>query len=50
MKKAIVVVLLLVLYASCAKKEEKTLGSIERIDPALDAIVNSDAKAEIIIV
>jgi len=48
MKKALVVALLLVLFASCAKKEEKTLGSIERIDPALDAIVNKDAKVEII--
>ena len=48
MKKALVVALLLVLFASCAKKAEKTLGSIERIDPALDAIVNKDAKVEII--
>jgi gluconolactonase len=48
MKKAIVVIFLLVLFTSCVKKEEKTLGNIERIDPALDAIVNSDAKVEII--
>jgi gluconolactonase len=48
MKKAIAVVLLSILFTTCAKKEEKTLGNIERIDPALDAIVNSDAKVEII--
>jgi gluconolactonase len=30
------------------KRRKKLLGSIERIDPALDAIVNKDAKVEII--
>ena len=40
MKKAIVIGLLLGLFTSCSKKEEKTFGEIERIDPALDAIVN----------
>lgn len=48
MKKAIVIGLLLGLFTSCSKKEEKTFGEIERIDPALDAIVNKDAKVEII--
>ncbi|HEX6890941.1 MAG TPA: SMP-30/gluconolactonase/LRE family protein [Chryseolinea sp.] len=48
MKKAIAVAFVLVLFMSCAKKEEKTFGNIERIDPALDAIVNNDAKVEII--
>jgi gluconolactonase len=33
---------------SCTQKEVKTLGSVERIDPALDAIVNADAKVEVI--
>jgi gluconolactonase len=48
MKNAIAVALVLVLFTSCAKKDEKTFGNIERIDPALDAIVDNDAKVEII--
>ncbi len=48
MKKALIVVILFILFNACSKKDEKTLGSIERIDPALDAIVNKEAKVEII--
>lgn len=48
MKTPIVIVLLIALFISCSKKEEKTLGTIERIDPALDALVDKDAKVEII--
>jgi len=41
--------LLLVLCASWAcNAPEKTFGTIERIDPALDSIVSSDAKIEIL--
>jgi gluconolactonase len=48
MKNAIVVAILFILFSACTKKEEKTLGSVERIDPALDAIVDKDAQVEII--
>src|SRR3954471_10452567 len=34
--------------ASCKNKEMKTIGSIERIDPELNSIINEDAKIEII--
>jgi gluconolactonase len=33
---------------ACSTKEIKTLGSIERLDPALDNIISSQAKAEVI--
>lgn len=36
------------LFAACAPKETKTIGSIERIDPALDALVDADASIEIL--
>ena len=37
-----VVFAILVVSFSCSKKEEvKTLGSVERIDPALDAIIKA---------
>jgi gluconolactonase len=36
------------LATACGTKEIKTLGSIERMDPALDNIISSQAKAEII--
>jgi gluconolactonase len=40
---------ILIVSFSCAKKTEvKTLGSVERIDPALDAIVKTDATVEVI--
>ncbi len=39
---------LLIAAFSCTQKEVKTIGTIERIDPALDAIVNADAKVEVI--
>ena len=48
MKTPIVLALLFPLFISCSKKEERTLGSIERIDPSLDAIVDDNAKVEII--
>jgi gluconolactonase len=48
MKNVIIASSFLVLLIACSKKEERTLGSIERIDPALDAIVDKDAKVEII--
>jgi gluconolactonase len=48
MKNATAFVLLVMLAIGCAQKEVKTLGTIERIDPSLDAIVNSDAQVEII--
>lgn len=46
--KKIVAFSFLALTFSCTQKEVKTLGSIEKIDPALDAIVNPDAKVEVI--
>ena len=40
---------ILIVSFSCAKKTEvKTLGSVERIDPALDAIVKTDATVGVI--
>src|SRR5689334_21545665 len=35
------------IFLSCTHKY-KTIGSIEKIDPALDSIISPDAKAEII--
>jgi gluconolactonase len=48
MKTPIAIPLIFALLISCSKKEERTLGSIERIDPSLDAIVDNNAKVEII--
>jgi gluconolactonase len=39
---------LLVVSFSCTQKENKSIGTIERIDPAFDALVKSDARVEII--
>ena len=39
---------LLLTALSCTQKEVKTIGSIERLDPALDDLVNADAKVEVI--
>jgi gluconolactonase len=36
------------LLAACTPKEIKTIGSIERLDPALDALVDADASIEIV--
>jgi gluconolactonase len=36
------------LFAACTPKETKTVGSIERLDPALDLIVDTDASVEIL--
>ena len=46
MKKLIL--LILVASACSAPKEIKTIGTIERVDPALDAILSPEAKIEII--
>jgi gluconolactonase len=41
--------LLAVIFAACATpKEITTIGTIERVDPALDGIIDADAKIEII--
>ena len=48
MKTPILLILLFILFISCSKKEERTLGSIERIDPSLDGLVDNNAKVEII--
>jgi gluconolactonase len=36
------------LFAACTPKETKTVGSIERLDPALDLIIDTDASVEIL--
>lgn len=36
------------LLAACTPKETKNIGSIERLDPALDALVDADASIEIV--
>ncbi|MEQ1586561.1 MAG: SMP-30/gluconolactonase/LRE family protein [Cyclobacteriaceae bacterium] len=42
-------ILILALFlAACSTKEIKTIGSLERLDPALDVIISTEAKAEII--
>jgi len=41
-------ILLTLILASCTTKEVKTVGSIERIDPALDEILSANASVEII--
>lgn len=42
-------IILLLLFATMAcNTNEKTIGSIERIDPALDSIISADSKIEII--
>ena len=42
-----IIFLALLLITAC-KAPEKSIGSVERIDPALDAIVSADAKVEIL--
>lgn len=46
--KRIVALAFLILTFSCTQKEIKSIGSIERIDPDLDAILSADAKVEVI--
>lgn len=47
--KQITILILLAIVCSCSKqKEVKTIGSIERIDPAFDALVKADAAIEVI--
>jgi gluconolactonase len=41
-------ILLLAGLTSCATKKYQTIGNIEKLDPSLDEIISSDAKAEII--
>jgi hypothetical protein len=40
--------LILLLLIACNEKNNKSIGSIERIDPALDSIIAKDALPEII--
>ena len=50
-KSSIILLILTALSYACTTdkpKQIKTLGSFERIDPALDSIISSDAKAEVI--
>jgi len=42
------IAIIIISMASCKTKEEKTIGSIERIDPELNSIVSENAKIEII--
>jgi len=46
--KTLLLLIPVVAFMSCQQKEMKTLGTIERIDPALDAIVSATAQPEII--
>ncbi len=46
--KTLFYVLALITFISCSQKENKTIGSIERIDVALDAIIQNDPKVEVI--
>lgn len=49
MKKLLPFVIIITLLISCkVTSEEKNIGSIERIDPSLDALVSADAKVEIL--
>lgn len=48
MKKIIPLLLLAILFSCTPKKEIKTIGSIERIDPSFDALVSADASIEVI--
>ncbi|MEO7531428.1 MAG: SMP-30/gluconolactonase/LRE family protein [Sediminibacterium sp.] len=41
-------ILLLAALTGCATKKYQTIGNIEKLDPSLDEIISSDAKAEII--
>ncbi|GIL23460.1 MAG: gluconolactonase [Bacteroidota bacterium] len=41
-------ILVAVLFAACTAKEAKVIGTIERLDPALDALVNKDAAIEVL--
>src|ERR1041384_7795825 len=38
----------IVAMSACQPKENKIIGSIERLDPALDSLVKVDAKPEVI--
>ncbi len=47
--KIFIPLLIIIAMAACRDKQSyKTTGSIERIDPSLDSIINADAKPEII--
>src|SRR6188768_647940 len=39
---------LLLLFAFCSNKEKRTIGSIERLDPEMDALIQKNAVMEII--
>ncbi len=46
--KHLLILALMGFVAGCATKETTTYGTIERLDPALDAIVSHDAKVELL--
>jgi gluconolactonase len=46
--KKYLIILFLAILTGCATKKYQTIGNIEKLDPSLDAIISSDAKAEII--
>jgi len=46
-KTSFVFISILCIFFSC-KREYKTIGTVERVDPALDSIISKDAKIEII--
>lgn len=39
---------LLIICIACAPSEEKSIGAIERLDPAIDSIISADTKIEIL--
>lgn len=47
--KIYIILLSFAALASCDTKKYQTIGNIERLDPSLDDIISSDAKAEIIV-
>jgi gluconolactonase len=48
MKPLLSILALLIFLSACKTNEMKTIGSIERMDPALDAIISANAQPEII--
>ncbi len=49
MKQNLFLIFLICVLAACHNEEHpKTIGSVERIDPALDEIISPEAKPEII--
>ncbi|SKC56986.1 SMP-30/gluconolactonase/LRE family protein [Ohtaekwangia koreensis] len=48
MKPLLSILALFIFLSACKTNEMKTIGSIERVDPALDAIISANAQPEII--